>query len=105
MRRAARWLTGAGVLLLPACAALDSEPPVGPPPPPRLTAPAAPRKSPLADTPVRQAGGEAEVIPAKATLALPGVPSAGTQGKPLPINLPTALTLTNASPLDVQIAD
>src|SRR5262249_10367799 len=35
---------------------------------------------------------------------LPAVPAAGAQGKPLPINLPTALTLTGTSPLDVQLA-
>src|SRR5205823_5358091 len=29
---------------------------------------------------------------------------AGTQGKPLPIDLPTALTLSDANPLDIQIA-
>jgi outer membrane protein TolC len=35
---------------------------------------------------------------------LPPVPAAATQGKPLPIDLPTALALTSASPLDIQIA-
>lgn len=36
---------------------------------------------------------------------LPSVPAATTAGKPLPISLPTALELTQASPLDIQIAD
>jgi outer membrane protein TolC len=35
---------------------------------------------------------------------LPSPPAAVTAGKPLPINLPTALALTNANPLDIQIA-
>ncbi len=37
-------------------------------------------------------------------MALPTVPAAETQGKPLPIDLPTALTLSDANPLDIQIA-
>jgi outer membrane protein TolC len=32
------------------------------------------------------------------------VPAAEGQGRPLPINLPTALALTNANPLDIRIA-
>ncbi|HJZ53695.1 MAG TPA: hypothetical protein VKE74_01980, partial [Gemmataceae bacterium] len=44
------------------------------------------------------------MVPAKTTPALPRVPAVGEQGKPLPINLPTALTLTGTSPLDVQLA-
>ena len=39
------------------------------------------------------------------SLKLPGVPAASTLGSPLPINLPTALQLTQASPLDIQIAE
>src|SRR5690349_10902966 len=35
---------------------------------------------------------------------LPVTPSAGDRGKPFPINLPTALTLAGANPLDIQIA-
>jgi outer membrane protein TolC len=35
---------------------------------------------------------------------LPNVPSAAAQGRPLPINLPTALALSGAKPLDIQIA-
>jgi outer membrane protein TolC len=106
--QAVRWLTGAGVLMFPACAALDSEPPAGVPPRARQAAPAIPsqavRGRPPVDGPVRPAGGEAEVVPSNATPALPAVPAAGEQGKPLPINLPTALGLTNANPLDIQLA-
>jgi outer membrane protein TolC len=108
MRRVARWLAGAGMLILPACASLDSEPPATLPPPARLATPATPspttRNRSAADGPVRPAAYEAEAMPAKPTPALPAVPPAGGQGKPLPINLPTALTLTNANPLDIQLA-
>src|SRR5262245_29252842 len=40
----------------------------------------------------------------KSGFALPAPPAASTQGKPLPIDLPTALALTSANPLDIQIA-
>jgi outer membrane protein TolC len=100
-------VAGAGVLMLPACAALDNEPAVGFPPP-KLTAPATSspttRNRPAADGPVRPVGGEAEAVLARTAAALPAVPAASGQGKPLPINLPTALTLTGANPLDVQLA-
>src|SRR5262245_856701 len=90
MRRAARWLAGAGVFVLPACAAIDAEPPVGLSPP-SLAAP-----------------GPASVVdqadPAKSALALPAAPAIGEREKPLPINLPTALTLTNVRPIDVVAA-
>lgn len=105
IRRASQWLAGAGLLLLPACAALDNESPAALPLPPRQVATVPPRKPPAADNPIRQIGGENEVIPAKATLNLPAAPTTVGQGKPLPINLPTALTLTNANPLDIQIAE
>jgi outer membrane protein TolC len=104
LRRATRWLAGAGVLILPACAALDNEPPDWGPPPPRLTTPATPKNSSEATGPVRPAGGVADVVPAKAAPTLPVVPAAGGQGKPLPINLPTALSLSDANPLDIQLA-
>jgi outer membrane protein TolC len=35
---------------------------------------------------------------------LPSLPDASRDGKPLPIDLPTALALANANPLDIQIA-
>ena len=41
---------------------------------------------------------------AKANVALPAAPSAADQGKPLPINFPTALALSGANPIDIQIA-
>ena len=104
--RAARRLAGSGLLLLPACASLDiAEPPLAFPPPARLTT------TPQREAPaIIPAGGqvksdaEKEPSPAKSPPALPAVPAAETQGKPLPIDLPTALTLTNANPLDIQIA-
>src|SRR5262249_25284543 len=77
-------------------------------PPARL--PASAVSSPLtrnkatADGPVRLAGGEVDVVPAKTTPALPRVPAVGEQGEPLPINLPTALTPTRTSPPAAQPA-
>ncbi len=103
MLRAARCLAGAGSFLLPACAALDTEPQSALVPS-QLPVLAASRNRPVTDGPVRQATAEV-VVPPKAALALPTVPGAGGQGKPLPINLPTALALTNANPIDIQIAD
>ena len=45
-------------------------------------------------------------IPAPpATNLLPPVPPVGVQGTPLPITLPTALALSGANPVDIQIAD
>jgi outer membrane protein TolC len=105
-RQAAKRLACSGVLLLPACAAIDSEPLVPPQarlPQSRPVTPA-PKKPPATEESVRQANNEEATDPAKAPPALPAVPTAVGQGKALPINLPTALTLTNANPLDVQIA-
>jgi outer membrane protein TolC len=44
-------------------------------------------------------------MPEKKEVALPSAPAAETQGLPLPIDLPTALRLSNANPLDILIAD
>ncbi|HSQ55357.1 MAG TPA: TolC family protein, partial [Gemmata sp.] len=108
-RQAVRWLAIAGLVCLPACAAID---PIEPPP--RL-----PRSARLPTGTARLRPESATVIPAAAqeraapkdektdaapTPSLPAVPAAETQGKPLPIDLPTALRLTNANPLDIQIA-
>lgn len=41
----------------------------------------------------------------KSSLTLPAVPTADTIGRPLSITLAAALSLANASPLDIQIAD
>ncbi|MBN9121489.1 MAG: TolC family protein, partial [Planctomycetes bacterium] len=106
--RVAQWLAGAGVLVLPACSAFDTGAPAeGVPPAPRLAA----RPYPAPASPAvilagaqTKAEGEKGAPPAKEATALPPVPRAATQGKPLPIDLPTALALTNASPLDIQIA-
>lgn len=49
-------------------------------------------------------GSDKGGAPVKAPTAFPTVPAVTTQGRPLPIDLTTALTLTNANPLDIQIA-
>jgi outer membrane protein TolC len=59
---------------------------------------------PAPAAPGRPARAESPVVPASATVALPAAPAAAAQGKPLPITLPTALALSDASPLDIQIA-
>ncbi len=105
--RAVRWLAGAGVLMLPACSALDTaEPPAGFSTPPRLvTRPATANPNVVpAGGQMKADGSEKGAAPAKGTVAFPAVPPAATQGKPLPIDLPTALALTDANPLDIQIA-
>jgi len=107
LRRAARWLAGAGLLVLPACSTLDTaEPPF--PPPSRVVSysvPPIPKTGAIVPAAHEEAAdGEKDVTPAKDNTSLPKIPSAEGQGKPLPINLPTALSLMNANPLDIQIA-
>ena len=107
MGRVVRWLAGAGVSLLPACSALDTaEPPAGFSTPPRLvTRPATANPNVVpAGGQMKADGSEKGAAPAKGTVAFPAVPPAATQGRPLPIDLTTALTLTSANPLDIQIA-
>jgi outer membrane protein TolC len=98
LRRAARSLAGAGALAISACVSPGSGE-VG---------------KPVRPQPWQTNWGARgqDIIPvsarlpvvAKGSAALPAVPPAATQGKPLPIDLPTALALTDANPLDVQIA-
>ncbi|WP_439624497.1 TolC family protein [Gemmata sp.] len=107
MRRAARWLAGAGVLMLPACTTLDPADALLPPParsvaPVSVPSPKAPAVVPVGH--VETATDERDAPPAGAPASLPTVPPAEGQGKPLPITLPTALSLASASPLDIQIA-
>lgn len=105
MCRMTRWLVG-GVLTLPACSAFDAGgPPVEATAPPQLTArPAAPRPAVVpAGGQMPTDGGKKDAAPTTAH-GLPPVPAAASQGKPLPIDLPTALALTDANPLDIQIA-
>jgi outer membrane protein TolC len=114
MRRLAGWLVGAGLPFLPACSGLaPSETPPGFAPlgfaPPREQSRAAAHPSVPAVTPVVPVAAlvqpkDDEKEPVPASPARPAVPPAAEQGKPLPIDLPTALTLTNANPLDIQIA-
>ncbi len=105
MWRAGRWLAGAGALALTACSTLDTAPPVEAVGPPKLVA-----RPTFPHPPVIPAGGQMPVegretaSPPKTASGFPPVPAAATQGKPLPIDLPTALALTSANPLDIQIA-
>ncbi len=75
-----RWFAGAALVALPACASFDALP---------LPAPVRPAVAP---------------VEVKASVGLPAAPPAAARGKPLPIDLPTALALTSANPLDIQIA-
>ncbi|MCE9561818.1 MAG: TolC family protein [Planctomycetes bacterium] len=106
MRRTVRWLAGVGLFSLPACTTPGTQIAGSTPLPPALTQRTKPPSH--ATTGVLPAGAQVAaddngVTPAKA-MTLPTVPAAETQGKPLPIDLPTALSLSNANPLDIQIA-
>lgn len=92
-RRATRCLAAVLSLVIPACVALTEQTT----PPQHVGRPVG-RMEP--DTSALSRSSEA-----KADFALPNVPKAGEHGTPLPITLPAALALTNAEPLDVQIAD
>jgi outer membrane protein TolC len=105
--RAARWLAGAGVLVFPACSTLaPAEPAAGLQPPPRLVS--RPYPAPAKQGVVPASGevkeDEKTAPPPRTAFALPAAPAVGAREKPLPINLPTALTLTNARPIDVMLA-
>jgi outer membrane protein TolC len=117
IRRAKRWLAAGGAIALPACSSLDLDRPEYLPPPRvarlAMPAPAAKPGPPAVTQTAAEVPAEAEheraepeqlppSVPKPAPL--PAVPPAETQGKPLPIDLPTALTLTNANPLDIRIA-
>jgi outer membrane protein TolC len=102
IERALRWIGLAGVFMtLPACTTAP------------VTAPSPiPSESSFAElSPGTQTSSIAPVsgqvnseVGAKSSVSLPSVPSAADQGKPLPINLPTALALSGANPIDVQLA-
>jgi|SRR5579883_951668 len=103
-----RWLAGASALIFPACASVEpNDPPARTQLPSRLA-----NRSHLTPTNpgVIPAGGQVNADdankpnPTTSSSVLPPVPPAALQGKPLPINLPTALSLTDAAPLDIQIA-
>jgi outer membrane protein TolC len=104
-RRAARWLAGTGVLALPACYSLETVPEAGLPPAPRALVAAKPPPPAILQAGGQVKAGDAEVASSSpGRPSLPPAPPAGAQGKPLPINLPTALAISDASPLDIQIA-
>ncbi len=84
-KRTLSLLGGLALLVLPACAALPlPQNPDGPPPPD-----VRPKDSPT---------------PQPTATPLPAVPPAQAEGRPLPINLPTALQLANARPIDIALA-
>jgi len=95
------------LLALPACSTPRGEPAERLAPPPALAAragavnPGVPAARPVVVPAAYQIKAEAKP---KTGAALPAAPSATEQGKPLPIDLPRALALANAGPLDIQIA-
>lgn len=100
--RMAKWSVMAGWLGgLPACASLDDASALPGVPvhasPVQVAAPLPPH--------ARTDDGAGGVAQASAAFSLPKVPPAETQGTPLPITLSTALALTGANALDIQIAD
>jgi outer membrane protein TolC len=86
--------------MLPACSTVDAPTSL---PPPAVIAPAEPVTIAPA---VQLTAGPAEpkAPPVRSEHAFPPVPAAAGQGRALPINLPSALALAGASPLDIQIA-
>jgi outer membrane protein TolC len=105
-RRAAWWITAAGAALLPACSVFDRSEPFDPMLQKSTAALASPPKKP--ERPILPASAELpppRVVAVAASPDLPAVPPAEIQGKPLPINLATALSLSGASPLDIGIAE
>lgn len=94
MGRVVRLLVSAGAFTVTACAAVDGPVTIEPP---RVTTVG---KQPTPPPAVVQAKAE---LPADKP-ALPAIPPAADQGKPLPIDLPTALALSGSRPLDVRLA-
>lgn len=100
-RTAVRWLAVAFLPTLPACATFQGTDAIPHYPPP--SSPAGSRVS--AALPAKVATPTASAVqPAAATSSAPQ-PSPVSQSGSLPITLPAALALANATPLDVQIAD
>ncbi len=108
-RVAARWLTAVSLGCLPACASL-TEPDTVQLPAPLAVAASKPKRQ---ESVIVQAKAEVladakdatDAVPIKAEFKLPAAPSTEGQGTPLPITLSTALCLTGANALDIQIAD
>jgi outer membrane protein TolC len=103
-----QWLAGAMLFAVPACSTPrgdSSERPILPPALAARTAPVSP-SVPALKPAIVQTAFQAQAPTREKTepKTLPSPPSALTAGKPLPIDLPTALTLSNANPLDIQIA-
>jgi outer membrane protein TolC len=105
LRRLGR-LAACGVILIPACSAIDTESATDPStvqPPSIVSAPpAAPGTRPVAAQTSTDADQPAATEGFAATQA--DVRSEAPASRPLPINLPTALTLANAQPIDVVAA-
>lgn len=97
-----RALAAAGLGCLPACATVADRDAVSDPPR-ALTLPDLAKPAGTVFT----AGAEVPdpIKRANAELKLPAVPGAEGQGTPLPITLSAALALTDANPLDIQLAD
>src|SRR4051812_14990673 len=53
---------------------------------------------------IKQVSGVARQLPEPPRVKLPDTPPVGPDERPLPINLPTALQLAGASPLDIALA-
>lgn len=103
-----RLFAASAVGCVPACAPFEHET-AEPVPVPRVVPQSArsrpkPSHSEIQPAALRDVSASA-VTPAAAELKLPAPPAAEAQGVPLTITLPTALSLSGASPLDVQIAD
>jgi outer membrane protein TolC len=98
-RFASRFITVVILGCLPACTSLNDQIQLSVPGPQRSTRPVSDSSTKPS---VSEPGG---VKVAVAEFKLPATPSAQAQGTPLPITLSSALALTGANALDIQIAD
>jgi outer membrane protein TolC len=98
IRSAFQCLAAASLGCLQACAGLNDPAPISLP----VQAVARQQTLPPPSAAEPESGGGKV---AQAEFEVPATPAAQSQGTPLPITLPTALTLTGANALDIQIAD
>lgn len=95
-----RLIAVSSLSVIPACANLNAPAPISLPAP-QIVARQEALSSPKSAVEPESGG----VKLAKAEFKLPATPPAQSQGTPLPITLSSALTLTGANALDIQIAD
>ncbi|MFO0938358.1 MAG: TolC family protein [Gemmataceae bacterium] len=97
---ALRFVTVSTLSVIPACASLNDPCPISLPVSPNVA------RQEVVSPPIMATESESGGVKnSKTEFKLPATPSAQSQGTPLPISLSSALTLTGANALDIQIAD